>query len=351
MKQWKSIFLILLFSNVANGQEVSSSEVATSVTKEETSSYLGFYTAMVRDFKGELTDKSYFMKPESLRVTTQAFGLGYQWNENWSAGLSSQYIKNEITLRSAEIKQGPAIIAPSRVIEDSTEGISDTLLSVRYRQPQNSQSSVTYSLGLSIPTGDYKKADSKGRYLSYSAQLGSGTYDVTPEISYRGRFEQWTITGRAFGKIRTGRNDLEYRLGDEIRLQGSVAYSVTRYLAFTVGGYYKNWREVVGSENISQHNAGLSSSSSRSRPSGMRPTAGFHGSGGNPFAGYNMTGDAFAASGARWAAQMGVRSGIYLGPILKGVFELGVPVAYEEIGELEGLKNEWYFLTALQSSF
>lgn len=349
----------------------STSETSVKKLKVRSTKYSTFYSTMVRDFEGELVDSNYYMQPEELRVTTHSFGLGYNLNKNWAFALSNQYIINDITLQSPEVRQGPIVIAQAKTLEATTEGLSDTMIGAMYRSALSPSSSVTYSLHLSVPTGAYDKKTSKGHYVSYQGQLGSGTYDFVPQVEYRGRFNRWSVSGKALAKIRTGRNDLDYRLGDEVRVRGSVGYWFSKYAALTAGVYYKNWREVTGSENIDAHNRSIrpsgSSKSGKTGParraqahrygqakrgSAPRGSAGgdVHRRNSNPFADYNLS-DAFAASGARLSGQVGLRSGFYFGPILKGLLEVGVPVYHQEIGELEGLDAQWYAMTAIQSSF
>ncbi|WP_198244354.1 transporter [methane-oxidizing endosymbiont of Gigantopelta aegis] len=78
--------------------------------------------------------------------------------------------------------------------------------------------------GISIPTGSInQRGDTpmgKNQRLPYPMQLGSGTVDFLPGISYQGLSRDWSWGAQMIGTIRTGKNDNQYRLGD--RLDGSA---------------------------------------------------------------------------------------------------------------------------------
>ncbi|MCB0357486.1 MAG: hypothetical protein KDD40_10780, partial [Bdellovibrionales bacterium] len=262
-------------------------------------------------------------------------------------------------------------------IDASSEGLGDTLVGVTRQWNFNNKSFLFIAANVSLPTGSYKEKDSKGAYISYQGQLGSGTYDFAPYLMYRGRVNNWDYMTRIQGRIHTGRNDLNYRLGDEVMTVLSGGYWFSKYAALTAGFYYKNWREVEGAENILEYNNKVrsaarhsSASHNGSSPHNSHSTQPAHGSSGTSplphspgsapqgpppgvFSSLQSLNneDIFAASGARWSAQVGLKTGIYLGPIFRGLVEVGVPVYNEQIGPLTGLDAQWYLVTTLQSSF
>lgn len=78
--------------------------------------------------------------------------------------------------------------------------------------------------GLSIPTGSVDERDTTpagpDKKLPYPMQLGSGTVDFLPGMSYAGLTRDWGWGAQALATIRTGKNDENYRLGD--RIDGSL---------------------------------------------------------------------------------------------------------------------------------
>ncbi len=367
------ILLAMIYATQSQAKEnfeekaITTAKLATPTKRLST-----HYSYTHRQFEGELSS-NYLYQPESLTVSTHSFGLNYKISDSYSFSVSGRHLKNDITLKSALTFPG----MPS-TIDASTEGLSDTLIGVGKEFILENKGMFLVSLNLSLPTGNYQEKTSNGRLVSYQGQLGSGTYDFSPVVYYRQKVESWDFNARIQGYIRTGRNDLDYRLGDEITATLSSGYWINRYVALTGSLYYKNWREVVGSENVTEYNnrATAAARSSARPPEGSRPgpsnyrafersSAGQHGRTGtyagerggppsqafsNPLA-EKETGDIFAASGARWSAQVGLKTGIYLGPLFRAVIEAGVPIYNDQLGPLHGLNTTWYAVTAIQSSF
>ncbi|MGR9014434.1 MAG: transporter [Gammaproteobacteria bacterium] len=74
--------------------------------------------------------------------------------------------------------------------------------------------------GLSVPTGSINQRDDTplglNQKLPYPMQLGSGTVDFLPGISYNGLAPDWGWGAQMLGTVRTGKNDNHYRLGDKL---------------------------------------------------------------------------------------------------------------------------------------
>jgi len=107
-----------------------------------------------------------------------------------------------------------------------SQGIGDLKLMANFAAYRTRWDEHIFSIkaGLSIPTGAIDERDDtpmgRDQKLPYSMQLGSGTYDFLPGISYAGLTTDWGWGAQMLGTIRTGKNDEHYRLGD--KLDGSL---------------------------------------------------------------------------------------------------------------------------------
>ena len=54
-------------------------------------------------------------------------------------------------------------------------------------------------------------------------QLGSGTYDLLPGLTYLGQSDEWSWGVQTIETLRLGRNDEGYTLGDNLMATGWVA--------------------------------------------------------------------------------------------------------------------------------
>jgi hypothetical protein len=71
------------------------------------------------------------------------------------------------------------------------------------------------NLGLSLPTGSIKEKDSSG-FFGYPMQLGSGTWDLLPGITYLGQSGDYSYGAQASGVLRIGENSRNYTLGENV---------------------------------------------------------------------------------------------------------------------------------------
>ncbi len=100
-----------------------------------------------------------------------------------------------------------------------TEGVSDTELRGLYKINKY----LTGSLGLSIPTGSIKQTDvmmGKEERAPYDMQLGSGTWDLKPVLTYSALSDnyKWNWGAQAMYTYHTGTNSQGYSLGDVFKV-------------------------------------------------------------------------------------------------------------------------------------
>lgn len=107
-----------------------------------------------------------------------------------------------------------------------SEGLGDTQLTALYVLNESETYDVILNAGISVPTGSTHAKDANPAsggvdvQLPYPMQLGSGTYDLMPGITYVGHGEMWEWGAQAMAEIPLGKNDRHYSLGD--RYQASV---------------------------------------------------------------------------------------------------------------------------------
>ncbi len=106
-----------------------------------------------------------------------------------------------------------------------SEGFGDLNLGARYTvfRHKFDDHRVILSGRVSFPTGSIDEKDflanpSQGKQkLPYPMQLGSGTVDLQPGISYLGHSEDWTWGAEVEATIRLGENSNDYTLGNRYR--------------------------------------------------------------------------------------------------------------------------------------
>lgn len=110
-------------------------------------------------------------------------------------------------------------------------GIGDTRLSGMIRLYNDGIHHVHLNAGVSLPTGSTEETDDvltpmgmrPTLRLPYPMQLGSGTYDLLPGITYTGKMDRYGWGAQYMGTIRTG-SDNGYTLGDQHEINGWASY-------------------------------------------------------------------------------------------------------------------------------
>jgi len=104
-----------------------------------------------------------------------------------------------------------------------SDGLGDLRLSGLYKIADYGCSKIHLNLGLSLPTGSTDKKQD-GMLLAYPMQLGSGTWDLLPGVTYNAQSEFLSWGGQVSANIRTG-SDNGYSLGNFGQAQAWLAKS------------------------------------------------------------------------------------------------------------------------------
>lgn len=104
---------------------------------------------------------------------------------------------------------------------------------------------LVLNAGMSLPTGSIDRS-MDGARLEYPMQLGSGTVDLMPSLTYLGQGELMAWGAEFDSTLRTGHNGNGYRLGNLYRLSGWNALRLTP--SFSVSGRIdaQAWGDIHG---------------------------------------------------------------------------------------------------------
>ncbi|WP_051331390.1 DUF3570 domain-containing protein [Methylocaldum szegediense] len=137
----------------------------------------------------------------------------------------------------------------------SSDGFGDTLMVALIKLFGTSGHRLNLGLGLSAPTGDVALtkdggATEDGELLDYGMQLGSGTWDFKPSLTYLGQADKWFWGAQVSGiKRLEGRNELGYALGDMFQTTAWGGYSFSDWLSASVRGVYTVQGSIRGQFN------------------------------------------------------------------------------------------------------
>jgi len=109
------------------------------------------------------------------------------------------------------------------------------------------------NLMISAPTGSITDTDfvppAGGRVrLPYPMQLGSGSWDLLPGITYLGQQGDFSWGAQLLGTIRLEDNDQGYQFGNEVTANSWVAYRLSDSLSTSLRVTGKSWGDIEGSD-------------------------------------------------------------------------------------------------------
>ena len=127
-----------------------------------------------------------------------------------------------------------------------TAGVGDTGVYGLFKLYRDDTHQLHTSLGISAPTGDVGIKMNPGHhggavagFLHYGMQLGSGTWDFKPSLTYNAKQADWFWGAQAAATIRMqDQNRSGYALGNEAQVSLWTGYSLTQWMSTTIRGLY-----------------------------------------------------------------------------------------------------------------
>ncbi|MDH5232566.1 MAG: hypothetical protein OEY38_21105, partial [Gammaproteobacteria bacterium] len=165
--------------------------------------------------------QGYMVEPTQMDMQMFMLMPMYNVTSDFSVMLMANYISNSMEMDTTA----------TGTQSMSTSGIGDTQLSFDYKMFDQS---LAVGLGVNIPTGSiteetemtmmmdhdmgggmvHTMAMEHSMRAPYSMQLGSGTYDFKPSLTYLGAFFTWRYGAQVSYTYRSGENSEGYTLGD-----------------------------------------------------------------------------------------------------------------------------------------
>ena len=139
-------------------------------------------------------------------------------------------------------------------LEFATEssGLGDVKLAVTYGLFAKPGSDFLFNFAVNAPTGSIDEMDNTTGanevHLPYPMQLGSGTWDITPGLTYVQTYDSWSWGAQGLYTLRTGENDNGYTLGDRFDATAWAAKQVAKSTSLSFRLKLSDWDNIDGAD-------------------------------------------------------------------------------------------------------
>jgi hypothetical protein len=129
------------------------------------------------------------------------------------------------------------------------EGWGDTIFGPEFRIADGPGYHLQFNPMFSAPTGSVNIRPG-GVFTHYGMQLGSGTWDAWPSLTYTGRADRLTWGAQLLGIIRMEKeNESGYQLGDVLQATAWGSYRFADWISASIRGLYTDQGEIEGHYN------------------------------------------------------------------------------------------------------
>jgi hypothetical protein len=190
-------------------------------------------------------DEPCFFTPAYMIMRMHMLDIMYAPTKWLNVMLMPTFMDMEMNLR--ELKNAPAPPPGSHhsgATGHETGAIGDTYFSSLIKLIDIPGHRVHMNLGMSAPTGKVdielrRMGQTDGGLIHFGMQLGSGTWDFMPSLTYMGEYSRWSWGAQFSGTKRLeDKNKSGYRLGDIFQTTTWGGFDLTRWLTASLRGVY-----------------------------------------------------------------------------------------------------------------
>ncbi len=176
--------------------------------------------------------------PQEMDMTMHMAGAMYAPTDWLTLMAMAMYMEKEMDLVTYQGMMGTARLGR---FTTRSSGWGDASVTALIRLYREGTTQVHLNAGLSLPTGSITETDQvltpmgmvMEMRLPYGMQLGAGTYDAMPGITYLDRRGDVSWGAQYRGTIRLGENDEGYALGDAHQLTAWAAYQAAPWISMS----------------------------------------------------------------------------------------------------------------------
>jgi len=190
-----------------------------------------------------LTD--YMVSPTSMTMDMHMLGAMYAPSDRLTLALMLPF--TSISMDHIRNMDGLPFTTES-------SGIGDVKLAAQYGLYARPGRDLIFNFAISAPTGSIDERDDiptmppSNAHLPYPMQLGSGTWDFIPGLTWVQLYNSWSWGAQGLYTLRTGTNDNGYTLGNKLNLSAWIAKKVSQSTSLSLRLNGLDWDNIDGAD-------------------------------------------------------------------------------------------------------
>lgn len=178
----------------------------------------------------EVLDRGYMATPTKMQMKMHMVGAMYGVTDKLSVMAMGSFMQKDMDHKNMALSK----------FNRTSEGFGDLQLSSLYQFLKTDSRQAQLNTGISLPTGDINEKHN-GTRLPYPMQIGSGSYEFLPGISYSGFTTNYSYGAQVNSTLRLNQNNVGYKLGDIYNVTSWVSRKVnSNFSVSTRLNYTKN---------------------------------------------------------------------------------------------------------------
>lgn len=259
------IAVVLLIGNSINAQNLDASPAGIMISHSHPKdgwmfNYTYMNMLMKKNLSGtekisieDIFNRNYSMAAEKMKMDMHMIMAMYGITGRLTVMMMASYNVNSMNMQSYATGHvhGGSNADASLFHTHSSGGFGDVKLWALYKIGNGEGSSLVLSAGLNMPTGDInveagEHALFPGQRQSYMMQLGTGSFDLMPGLTYYKRTGKLAWSAQALMNIRPFENENGYRQGSDVTFNIWSAYSFNSSFSASFRGEIFNGDVISG---------------------------------------------------------------------------------------------------------
>lgn len=193
----------------------------------------------------------YQMVPTTMKMQMHSFGAMFAPHDSVTFMAMTSYRSNFMEMEGAHTHTTGGHDHPVGHQEMESVGLGDLRLSALIPLLNASNADLILNAGVSIPTGAIDVEGTHGGdeliVLPYPMQLGSGSFELRPAVTFSEMNGSWSYGAQAHAAIPLNENSRGYRMAPTVGLTLWGARKLNDWLSISVRGWIQNWGNITTS--------------------------------------------------------------------------------------------------------